>query len=184
MASSERMVDAEQTRPGFELATSPTSSFDIKILIVATSLLLLLLSAFCFNLTLRWVLRRLHTTSSLAPAPPGLKKRYLSSIPSTLFRNLPQSQAATTPQCPICLVDFGDTERIRVLPICQHVFHVSCVDTWLVKSSSCPTCRGDLMEAMLAERPSLQVHVQIVVSSDGSLSSSLSKEDTHIKYFL
>ncbi|MCO5553922.1 hypothetical protein L7F22_007448 [Adiantum nelumboides] len=184
MASSERLVDAEQTRPGFELASSPTSPFDIKILLVATALLLLLLSAFCFNLTLRRALRRLHATSSISAAPAGLKKRHLSTIPSTLFMNLAPSQAAATPQCPICLVDFADSARIRVLPLCQHVFHVGCVDTWLVKRSSCPTCRGDLMEAMSAERPSWQVQVQIVISRQGTLSSSIHKEDTQIKYQL
>ncbi|MCO5575481.1 hypothetical protein L7F22_029282 [Adiantum nelumboides] len=187
MASSERLVDAEQTRPGLELATSPTSPFDLKILIVATALLLLLLSAFCFNLTLRRALRRLHATSSFSAAPSapaGLKKRHLSTIPSILFMDLAPSQAATTPQCPICLVDFADSARIRVLPLCQHVFHVGCVDTWLMKSSSCPTCRGDLMEAMSPERPSLHVQVQIVISRQGSLSSSIHKDDTQIKYHL
>uniref|UniRef100_A0A0E0N499 RING-type domain-containing protein n=2 Tax=Oryza TaxID=4527 RepID=A0A0E0N499_ORYRU len=47
--------------------------------------------------------------------------------------------------CAICLGEFADGEKVRVLPRCGHGFHVRCVDTWLVSHDSCPTCRGSVL---------------------------------------
>ncbi|URD89889.1 calcium-dependent protein kinase [Musa troglodytarum] len=46
--------------------------------------------------------------------------------------------------CAICLQDFVDGEDARRLPICTHLFHVVCIDSWLVKHGSCPTCRQEM----------------------------------------
>jgi hypothetical protein len=34
-------------------------------------------------------------------------------------------------RCAVCLEDFVDGERLRLLP-CRHRFHVTCVDRWLI----------------------------------------------------
>ncbi|OIT20802.1 PREDICTED: E3 ubiquitin-protein ligase RLIM-like isoform X1 [Nicotiana attenuata] len=48
------------------------------------------------------------------------------------------------PQCHICLAEYEDGDKIRVLP-CHHEFHVSCVDKWLKEIHGvCPLCRGDV----------------------------------------
>lgn len=31
-------------------------------------------------------------------------------------------------------------EKLRLLPECQHGFHVGCVDAWLVTHKTCPVC--------------------------------------------
>ena len=36
----------------------------------------------------------------------------------------------------------GEGERVRTIRQCQHGFHSSCVDRWLIKEGSCPVCRG------------------------------------------
>ncbi|KAH7280968.1 hypothetical protein KP509_36G022900 [Ceratopteris richardii] len=187
-------VDAEQSRPGHELLVASTSrsssfpsTFDLKVLIVAACLFIVLLCGFCFNLALRWVKQRLSggafggggTNEAHPDATTGLKKHQLRSVPCTLFGLLPNRQASTCPQCAICLIDFEPTEPIRVLPPCQHVFHVTCVDIWLGKHASCPTCRGNIMQAMSAEATSHQVQLQIVIAHGGALSSSLSKADSN-----
>ncbi|ORX48248.1 hypothetical protein DM01DRAFT_1338713 [Hesseltinella vesiculosa] len=47
-----------------------------------------------------------------------------------------------TDRCLVCLDDFVPKQPVRVLK-CRHVFHVECVDRWLVEShNSCPVCRG------------------------------------------
>ncbi|RWR90303.1 E3 ubiquitin-protein ligase ATL23-like protein [Cinnamomum micranthum f. kanehirae] len=43
--------------------------------------------------------------------------------------------------CAICLEDFKEGDRCRVLPSCKHMFHDRCVDAWLNKKKRCPTCR-------------------------------------------
>ncbi|CAN1171725.1 RING-H2 finger protein ATL57, partial [Linum perenne] len=49
---------------------------------------------------------------------------------------------ATTVECVICLGEFEEGERVKVIPFCGHVFHVECVDTWLLSHVSCPLCRS------------------------------------------
>ena len=43
--------------------------------------------------------------------------------------------------CAICLDDFEDKEKVRLLP-CGHRFHESCLTPWLTeRHSSCPLCK-------------------------------------------
>ncbi|KAI8899454.1 hypothetical protein BC833DRAFT_585697 [Globomyces pollinis-pini] len=48
----------------------------------------------------------------------------------------------TNEKCTICLDAYEEGESLRVLP-CQHGFHKSCLDNWLVSyRNSCPVCRS------------------------------------------
>jgi hypothetical protein len=44
-------------------------------------------------------------------------------------------------ECAVCLCQFEDNDILRLLPKCQHAFHVDCVDLWLASHSTCPLCR-------------------------------------------
>ncbi|CAK9142123.1 unnamed protein product [Ilex paraguariensis] len=46
--------------------------------------------------------------------------------------------------CSVCLQDFQLGETVRSLPHCHHMFHLPCIDMWLVRHGSCPLCRRDL----------------------------------------
>lgn len=79
-----------------------------------------------------------------------------------------EDNASTPTPCPICLVDYVDGDTIRVLPTCRHYFHVGCIDMWLSKSSSCPACRANILEATripINQKPTLQLQVIITTSS-------------------
>ncbi|KAI3899321.1 hypothetical protein MKW92_003767 [Papaver armeniacum] len=43
--------------------------------------------------------------------------------------------------CIVCLEVFIKGETCRSLQGCNHVFHASCVDSWLIQVPSCPLCR-------------------------------------------
>ncbi|KAK4374506.1 hypothetical protein RND71_005183 [Anisodus tanguticus] len=43
--------------------------------------------------------------------------------------------------CAICLEEFKEGEFCRKLPDCGHLFHVKCVDSWLIRVLNCPVCR-------------------------------------------
>jgi len=53
--------------------------------------------------------------------------------------------------CIICR-DEMSTADCKRLPVCQHLFHKSCLREWLVQQQSCPTCRADIAAMEAQER--------------------------------
>ncbi|GLE01396.1 hypothetical protein PINS_up010226 [Pythium insidiosum] len=57
--------------------------------------------------------------------------------------------------CCICLLDYDLDDELRLLP-CGHDFHVPCVDEWLARNASCPTCRKSIIpDAAMASAHSM-----------------------------
>ena len=92
-------------------------------------------------------------------AGPRLQKDQLSKIPITKFQKKADVKAGEEEKCPICLIDLEHNEEIRSLP-CKHIFHPSCIDTWLVKNSSCPICKRDVMQGLGLAPAQGQAHQQ------------------------
>ncbi|KAJ6433075.1 hypothetical protein OIU84_020162 [Salix udensis] len=40
------------------------------------------------------------------------------------------------------LGDYKDSDVLRLLPDCGHVFHLKCVDCWIRRHPTCPICRN------------------------------------------
>ncbi|KHN29403.1 RING-H2 finger protein ATL39-like [Glycine soja] len=64
----------------------------------------------------------------------------LDAIPTLKFNQEAFSSLEHT-QCVICLADYKEREVLRIMPKCGHTFHLSCIDIWLRKQSTCPVCR-------------------------------------------
>ena len=43
-------------------------------------------------------------------------------------------------ECTICLVAFKNGEKVRVIPVCNHLFHEQCLEDWLRVRVKCPNC--------------------------------------------
>ncbi|GAQ79628.1 Zinc finger RING-type domain containing protein [Klebsormidium nitens] len=56
-------------------------------------------------------------------------------------------------ECPICLREFGDDEKVRQLPACRHSFHPECIAEWVAKHNTCPLCRTLLLPPLPPEGP-------------------------------
>ncbi|KAK7295003.1 hypothetical protein RJT34_17906 [Clitoria ternatea] len=67
----------------------------------------------------------------------------LDAIPTLKFNQEAFSSIKDT-QCVICLADYKEREVLRIIPKCGHTFHLSCIDIWLRKQSTCPVCRLSL----------------------------------------
>ncbi|EFH62520.1 hypothetical protein ARALYDRAFT_900366 [Arabidopsis lyrata subsp. lyrata] len=65
----------------------------------------------------------------------GIKPSVLRSIPVVDF-NPPAFRYGV--ECVFCLSEFVDRDKIRILPNCNHCFHVVCIDRWFQLYSTCP----------------------------------------------
>uniref|UniRef100_A0ACD5ZWM4 Uncharacterized protein n=1 Tax=Avena sativa TaxID=4498 RepID=A0ACD5ZWM4_AVESA len=139
-------------------AAGSNASFDANMVIILAALLCVLIFALGLNSVIRCVLhcgRRLApstaatttitTTTSAHAHQAGLKKKALRRIPVEVYGGA-SALPATATECAICLGEFADGEKVRVLPRCHHGFHVRCIDMWLATHTSCPNCRASLAE--------------------------------------
>jgi E3 ubiquitin-protein ligase ATL10/75/76/77/78 len=76
----------------------------------------------------------------------GIEKNDLKVFPTTVYR---AGYPLGALDCPICLAEFMEGEKVRVLPDCCHSFHADCIDAWLVSNASCPSCRHSLLYVLL-----------------------------------
>ncbi|KAE9615208.1 hypothetical protein Lal_00048222 [Lupinus albus] len=69
----------------------------------------------------------------------GVERSVVESLPIFRFGSLTGHKEGL--ECVICLKRLEDHEFLRLLPKCNHAFHVECVDMWLNAHSTCPLCR-------------------------------------------
>ncbi|KAL3840717.1 hypothetical protein ACJIZ3_025308 [Penstemon smallii] len=77
------------------------------------------------------------------PAPESI----VDSFPVKTYTKRERTECANdVSQCYICLSEYEEGDKIRVLP-CHHEYHMSCVDKWLKEIHGvCPLCRGDVRD--------------------------------------
>ncbi|KAK4361462.1 hypothetical protein RND71_020414 [Anisodus tanguticus] len=75
----------------------------------------------------------------------GLPGDFVEKIPKVVISNDNNvDDTGERVSCSVCLQDFQLGETVRCLPQCHHLFHLPCIDTWLLRHGSCPLCRRDL----------------------------------------
>ncbi|XP_047335040.1 RING-H2 finger protein ATL46-like [Impatiens glandulifera] len=70
----------------------------------------------------------------------GLEQAFIDTLPVFMFKEVMHTKEQF--DCAVCLCEFSQNDKLRLLPICSHAFHIGCIDTWLLSNSSCPICRG------------------------------------------
>lgn len=72
------------------------------------------------------------------------------SYPKLLYSQVEKgssSSSVVSSSCSICLGDYKESDTLRLLPHCDHLFHLACVDPWLRLHSTCPICRKSSIQA-------------------------------------
>ncbi|XP_059645464.1 RING-H2 finger protein ATL3-like [Cornus florida] len=71
----------------------------------------------------------------------GLDPSVLNSIPVIVFHAEEFKEGL---ECSVCLSEISHGETARLLPKCNHGFHVDCIDMWFRSHSTCPICRNPI----------------------------------------
>lgn len=132
------------------------ASFDSGIAIILGALLCCVLCTLSVSAVVRYRLRCRRWLSVLLSEPEigvgvegvkgdTCKKMEIKALPTTVYHTRSPLEGM---DCPICLAEFAEGEKVRVLPECCHSFHVDCIDTWVVSNPSCPSCRHSLLDVV------------------------------------
>ncbi|CAO2190249.1 unnamed protein product [Urochloa humidicola] len=109
-------------------------------------------------------------------APPrrsgggGLEEAAIRRIPTFRYRSHDDAAKKKQQQqeCAVCLGDFGDGERLRLLPPCRHAFHIDCIDAWLHATATCPLCRAAVVDVVADD----VVVIDIVTAADAAYAAA------------
>ncbi|KAE8696785.1 putative nucleoredoxin [Hibiscus syriacus] len=83
-----------------------------------------------------------------AVSEKGLSVSELEKLPKVTGKEL-----VLGTDCAVCLDEVEAEQPARMVPGCNHGFHLECADTWLSKRLVCPVCRAKL-EPKLFDYPS------------------------------
>lgn len=72
-------------------------------------------------------------------ANKGLSPLELEKLPKITGKEL-----VLGTECAVCLDEIEGEQPARLVPGCNHGFHVQCADTWLSNHPLCPVCRTKL----------------------------------------
>ncbi|XVE73351.1 hypothetical protein DITRI_Ditri11bG0110900 [Diplodiscus trichospermus] len=102
------------------------------------------------------------STATSTFASQGLDPSVVKAIPTVIY----STKANHFPplECVVCLSEFEDDEKARVLPKCNHTFHVDCIDMWLYSHSNCPLCRAPVQADIPVNPPKILEQTVIAVA--------------------
>ncbi|KAJ4962641.1 hypothetical protein NE237_022580 [Protea cynaroides] len=90
----------------------------------------------------------LWCASGNAPVAMPEKPRSKKGLSAEELQKLPKIIAGkdelTGTECPVCLEEIEIGQPGRLLPGCNHGFHLHCADAWLSENRICPVCRAIL----------------------------------------
>ncbi|XVE65854.1 hypothetical protein DITRI_Ditri08aG0032700 [Diplodiscus trichospermus] len=157
------------TSPGNSILGPPSRSSDTSFPIIAIAIIGILATAFllvsyyifvikcCLNwhridLLRRFSLSRRRPEDPLMAYSPAMENRGLDesvirSIPIFQFKkggNKRDFGERSFCECAVCLNEFQEDEKLRIIPNCSHVFHIDCIDVWLQNNANCPLCRTSI----------------------------------------
>lgn len=97
----------------------------------------------------------------------GLQPSVISSIAVCKYKRGDGLVEGT--ECSVCLNEFQDDETLRLLPKCNHAFHIPCIDTWLRSHTNCPLCRAPIV-----------TNAAEATSSEANVDNSTTQQETQI----
>jgi len=137
------------------------------------------LATFLFVRRLQLRRQRVQAEPTVQEAPRTMNASDVRRLPLKLY-----SGPNSADSCSICLEDFEEGEKLRVLP-CGHQFHSDCIEQWLTTRPSpvCPLCKQSPLDLpttgrTLQVQPAATEHTPLLQNVDeGGENAGVSSED-------
>lgn len=114
--------------------------------------------------------RRFVFTPGQDPVRRGLELSIIKSLPVVIFQSKDFPDGL---ECAVCLSDVVEGEKARLLPKCNHGFHLDCIDMWFLSHSTCPLCRNTVAPApQCAGGPNNNNDLEMSIQSSEEISIS------------
>ncbi|XP_049398569.1 RING-H2 finger protein ATL54-like [Solanum stenotomum] len=69
-------------------------------------------------------------------------------------------------ECSVCLNEFQDDDSLKLLPKCNHAFHIDCIDMWIRSHVNCPLCRAPIISNTVVAPVGSSIIVPISSTND------------------
>ncbi|XP_029354946.1 E3 ubiquitin-protein ligase RNF128-like [Echeneis naucrates] len=96
---------------------------------------------------------RLYSLSVHRRSEKRLKLEAKKAIKRLQVRTLKREDEETTSDshmCAVCIESYKPGEVVTVLT-CDHIFHKTCIEPWLLERRTCPMCKCDILKALGVE---------------------------------
>ncbi|MED6173150.1 hypothetical protein PIB30_056549 [Stylosanthes scabra] len=156
VANADDIYDSRETPPTFPTGNisardsnhlnRKSEPFKPTTIIVVSIFAALFFLTFILLLYIKHCIRGNHENQSHQEGEPlqrnnsGIDPVVVEKLPIFRFGSLRGQKEGL--DCAVCLNRFEITDVLRLLPKCNHAFHMDCVDKWLDEHSTCPLCRN------------------------------------------
>ncbi|XP_012666834.1 E3 ubiquitin-protein ligase RNF128 isoform X2 [Otolemur garnettii] len=125
--------------------------------------------------------RRLRNARAQSRKQRQLKADAKKAIGKLQLRTLKPGDKEIGPDgdsCAVCIEQYRANDLVRILT-CNHIFHKTCVDPWLLEHRTCPMCKCDILKALGIEVDveDGSMSLQVPVANETSNSASSHDED-------
>ncbi|KAI5160925.1 hypothetical protein NEAUS03_1418 [Nematocida ausubeli] len=79
---------------------------------------------------------------------PGLKKKYITYVKYTERPDTHTSRQKESELCAICLNKYISINICGILK-CNHIFHKTCINSYITVAGHCPICRRDIISGVI-----------------------------------
>lgn len=101
-----------------------------------------------FLQTKLWVLEILNRFLQTSEERQTQREQVLNKMRHLVnYKRQEITSSSSSSDCAICLETFADDETCRIFPVCNHIFHLHCIDGWLEINVTCPLCRNCILDA-------------------------------------
>ncbi|CAI9760405.1 unnamed protein product [Fraxinus pennsylvanica] len=120
------------------------------IMVTIILLVFVVVCVVCAHLYAKWYWNRRHENTitggrhqvrAVTALRHGLDPTILKTIPVVIFD---PKEFKDGLECSVCLSEVSQGEKTRLLPKCNHGFHMDCIDMWFQSHSTCPLCRDPI----------------------------------------